>query len=65
MPKIDANSIYKTRWTQSIFKIEFNIKTVEQTRTISKTQEKCFAYNKKSIHDFLIKDYKFLHIGFV
>lgn len=32
---------------------------------ISRIHEKCCLFNKKSIHDFLTKGYRFLHIGSV
>ena len=35
--KVDTKSIYKTSWIQFAFNIEFNVKIVEQTYSISKT----------------------------
>lgn len=34
--KMDAKSTYKISWPQSIFKIEFNVKIIEQIYVISK-----------------------------
>ena len=63
IPKIDTKSIYKTSWVQSTFNSEFNVITVEQTYSISKTHEKCCLFDRKCINDFLTKRFSFLHIG--
>lgn len=65
IPKINVNAIYKTSWLNSTFKTEFNVKTIKRAYAISRVHEKCCLFNKKSIHDFLTKGYRFLHIGFV
>lgn len=51
--------------TQSIYEIEFNIKIFKQTYDISKTHKNCCQFKRKYIHDFMIKSYKLLHIGFI
>ena len=57
--QIDIKSICKTSWVQSAFKTEFNVKTVEQTYSISKNHKKCCLFNRKCINDFLAKGYSF------
>ena len=65
IPKVDTKSICKTSWIQSTFNTKFNVKTIEQTYSISKTHEKGCLFNRKCINDFLDKGYSFLHIGLV
>ena len=59
IPKVDTKSIYKASWIQSAFNTEFNVKTVEQTYSISKTHIKCCIFIRKCINDFLAKGYSF------
>ena len=65
IPKVDTKSIYKTSWIQFAFNIEFNVKIVEQTYSISKTHEKRCLFNRKCINGFLAKEFNFLHFGLV
>ena len=59
MAKVDTKSIYKTNWIQSTFNTELNVKTIEQTYSISKTHEKCCLFNRNCINDFLAKGFNF------
>ena len=65
IPKVGTKSICKKSWIQSTFNTEFNVKTIEQTYSISKTHEKCCLFIRKCINDFLSKGYSFLHISLV
>ena len=40
IPKVDTKSIYRTIWVQNTFNTQFNVRTVEQTYSISRTHEK-------------------------
>ena len=65
IPKVDTKSIYRTSWVQSTFNSQFNVRTVEQTYSISRTHEKCCLFNRRSINYFLAKKFSYLHIGLV
>ena len=53
------SSVYTT------FNSQFNVRTVEQTYSISRTYEKCCLFNRRSINEFLAKKFSYLHIGLV
>ena len=65
IPKVDTKSSYRTSWVQSTFNSQFNVRTVEQTYSISRTHEKCCLFNRRSINYFLAKKFSYLHIGLV
>ena len=44
IPKVDTKSIYKISWIWFAFNIEFNVKTVEKTYSISKTHKKMLSF---------------------
>ena len=48
-----------------LLKLNLMLKTIKRAYAISRGHEKCCLFNKKSIHDFLTKGYRFLHIGSV
>ena len=65
IPKVDTKSIYRTIWVQNTFNSQFNVRTVEQTYSISRTHEKCCLFNRRNINEFLAKKSNYLHIGLV
>ena len=65
IPKVDTKSIYRTIWVQNTFNSQFNVRTVEQTYSISRTHEKCCFFNRRNINEFLAKKSNYLHIGLV
>ncbi|KAG7987181.1 hypothetical protein I3843_03G120200 [Carya illinoinensis] len=65
MPKIKIDSLYHRTWIQSKMKSLFHVKTLEQTFPISRTQEHCVLFEKKTIKSFQEKGYKFMHIASV
>ncbi|KAG7977429.1 hypothetical protein I3843_05G031500, partial [Carya illinoinensis] len=65
MPKIKIDSLYHRTWIQSKMKSLFHVKTIEQTFPISRTQEHCVLFEKKTIKSFQEKGYKFMHIASV
>ena len=65
IPKVDTKSIYRTIWVQNTFNSQLNVRTVEQTYSISRTHEKCCLFNRRNINEFLAKKSNYLHIGLV
>ncbi|KAG7941967.1 hypothetical protein I3843_16G075600 [Carya illinoinensis] len=65
MPKIKIDSLYNRTWIQSKMKSLFQVKTIEQTFPVSRTQEQCVLFQKKMIKSFQEKGYKFMHIASV
>ncbi|KAG7964133.1 hypothetical protein I3843_09G153500, partial [Carya illinoinensis] len=65
MPKIKIDSLYHRTWIQSKMKSLFHVKTIEQTFPVSRTQEHCVLFQKKTIKSFQEKGYKFMHIASV
>ncbi|KAG7947753.1 hypothetical protein I3843_14G110000 [Carya illinoinensis] len=65
MPKIKIDSLYHCTWIQSKMKSLFHVKTIEQTLPVSRTQEHCVLFQKKTIKSFQEKGYKFMYIASV
>ena len=65
IPKLSPKDIYTTSWLKSSFKLEYSIKTVEQTFAIYGNNSTFQLFNKKFVNDSLAKGYKFLHVGSV
>ncbi|KAG7947754.1 hypothetical protein I3843_14G110100 [Carya illinoinensis] len=65
MPKIKIDSLYHRTWIQSKMKSLFHVKTIKQTLPVSRTQEYCVLFQKKTIKSFQEKGYKFMHIASV
>ena len=65
IPKVDTKSIYRTIWVQNTLNSQLNVRTVEQTYSISRTHEKCCLFNRRNINEFLAKKSNCLHIGLV
>ena len=65
IPKVDTKSIYRTIWVQNTLNSQLNVRTVEQTYSISRTHEKCCLFNRRNINEFLAKKSNYLHIGLV
>ncbi|KAG7966020.1 hypothetical protein I3843_08G029400 [Carya illinoinensis] len=63
MPKIKIDSLYNRTWIQTKMKSLFQVKTIEQTFPISRTQEHCDLFQKKTIKSLQEKGYKFMHIA--
>ena len=65
IPKVNTKSIYRTIWVQNTLNSQLNVRTVEQTYSISRTHEKCCLFNRRNINEFLAKKSNYLHIGLV
>lgn len=65
LPKIGIDSLYDKTWREKVHLTEFNVKTVERTFAISKTQEKCRLFQRDVITDMKKKDFSFIHIASV
>ena len=65
IPDIKPTDIYKTTWLKNIFLKILNVRTVEQTYSISKSQEKCYLLNKEDIKKYRNEGFKYIHIGSV
>ena len=65
IPKVDTKTVYETSWTENRFYSVYKVRTVEQTFSISKTNEKCCLFSKRNIADFILKIFSYLHIGMI
>ena len=66
IPRVPTNQIYKSSWSlKKAFKMDYQVKTVEQVYGINKEYETCYLFTPSTLVAHRKVGHNFLHIGLV